>query len=89
MLQPLCRYQRSDTEKLDPDPLPIFNPENALLKLSLTSCIPKLIPADKKSVALSLKFQHDERTLTAQEVQQACDRLIALLKNSFGAEVRS
>ncbi len=47
------------------------------------------IPADKKSVALSLKFQHDERTLTAQEIQQACERLIELLKNSFGAEVRS
>lgn len=47
------------------------------------------IPADKKSVALSLRFQHDERTLAAQEVNEACDRLIVLLKNSFGAEVRS
>src|SRR5574343_822393 len=54
MLQPLCRYQRSDTEKLELDPLPIFNPEKALLKLSLTSCIPKLIPADKKSEVLGI-----------------------------------
>lgn len=47
------------------------------------------IAPDKKSIAISLKFQHDERTLTTQEVQEACDRLSVLLKNSFGAEVRS
>ncbi|MBX9577455.1 MAG: phenylalanine--tRNA ligase subunit beta [Chthoniobacterales bacterium] len=47
------------------------------------------IAADKKSVALSLKFQHDDRTLTAQEVGEACERLMMLLKTSFDAEVRS
>ena len=47
------------------------------------------IAADKKSVALSLKFQHDDRTLTAQEVGDACEKLVALLKQIFGAEVRS
>ena len=46
------------------------------------------IDADKKSVALSLKFQHDDRTLTAQEVGDACEKLVALLKQRFGAEVR-
>lgn len=47
------------------------------------------IRADKKSVALSLKFQHNDRTLTAQEVHKACERLVSLLEKSFGVEVRS
>jgi len=47
------------------------------------------IPADKKSVALSLKFQHNERTLTTEEVHEACERLIALLKASVVAEIRN
>ncbi len=46
------------------------------------------ISAEKKSIALSLKFQHSERTLTAQEVNEACERLIGLLENSLQAEVR-
>lgn len=43
----------------------------------------------KKSVALSLKFQHNDRTLTTQEVSEVCERLMALLKTSFDADVRS
>lgn len=46
------------------------------------------IAATKKSVALSLKFQHDDRTLTAQEVGETCERLIALLEKSLHVEIR-
>lgn len=49
----------------------------------------KKIAADKKSVALSLRFQHDERTLTTQEVNEACERLVILLRKSLGVDVRT
>ncbi|MBX9743423.1 MAG: phenylalanine--tRNA ligase subunit beta [Chthoniobacterales bacterium] len=47
------------------------------------------ISSEKKSLALSLVFQSEERTLTAEEVQLAFDRLVARLKEVLGVEVRS
>jgi phenylalanyl-tRNA synthetase beta subunit len=38
---------------------------------------------------LQLTFQDENRTLTAEEVNAACERLIIRLKEVLGVEVRS
>ncbi len=47
------------------------------------------IPAEKKSIALSLTFHHNERTLTTEEVSQAVERLVKRLQESLKVEIRS
>ncbi len=49
----------------------------------------KQVDAGKKSLAFSLTFRHDERTLTAEEVQSAVDAVVAALKTRLGGELRS
>ncbi len=46
------------------------------------------IPADKKSLAVSLAFRSPERTLTADEVNAATDRIRAALRAKPGIEFR-
>jgi len=46
------------------------------------------IPADKKSLAVSLSFRSPERTLTADEVNAATDRIRAALRAKAGIEFR-
>ena len=46
------------------------------------------IPADKKSLAVSLAFRSPERTLTADEVNAATDRIRAALRAKAGIEFR-
>ncbi|MFZ9921236.1 MAG: phenylalanine--tRNA ligase subunit beta, partial [Terrimicrobiaceae bacterium] len=46
------------------------------------------IPADKKSLAVSLSFRSPERTLTADEVNAATDRIKAALRAKSGIEFR-
>lgn len=46
------------------------------------------IPSDKKSLALSLVFQSEEKTLMAEEVESAFQRLITRLKENVNCEVR-
>jgi phenylalanyl-tRNA synthetase beta chain len=46
------------------------------------------IPADKKSLAVSLSFRSLERTLTAEEVHAATDRIKAALRAKPGIEFR-
>lgn len=46
------------------------------------------IPADKKSLAISLSFRSPERTLTADEVNAATDRIKAALRAKSGIEFR-
>ena len=46
------------------------------------------IPADKKSLAVSLSFRSPERTLTADEVNAATDRIKAALRTRSGIEFR-
>ena len=46
------------------------------------------IPADKKSLAVSLSFRSSERTLTADEVNAATDRIRAALRAKSGIEFR-
>jgi phenylalanyl-tRNA synthetase beta chain len=46
------------------------------------------IPADKKSLAVSLSFRSPERTLTADEVNAATDRIKATLRSRSGIEFR-
>ncbi len=45
------------------------------------------VPDGKVSLTLGLAFQHDERTLTGSEVQDAVDRVMERLR-SIGAEIR-
>lgn len=47
------------------------------------------ISLGKKSIAVSLIFQHAERTLTTEEVSAACERLIRRLREQLGVEIRS
>jgi len=44
--------------------------------------------AGKKSVALSLVYRHNERTLTDEEVTALHEKVVAELQQSFGAELR-
>ncbi len=46
------------------------------------------IPEDKVSVSLNVQFRHPQRTLTLEEVAQAQERLINLLKEKLNAEPR-
>jgi phenylalanyl-tRNA synthetase beta chain len=46
------------------------------------------IAADKKSLAYTLTYRATDRTLTAQEVEEAQQAILAMLKDRFGAELR-
>jgi phenylalanyl-tRNA synthetase beta chain len=48
----------------------------------------KQVPTGKKSVALGLRFQSPEHTLTDKEVQKAWDKIFRHLQNQQGAELR-
>jgi len=46
------------------------------------------IPPDKKSMAISLTFRSPERTLTADEVQAAADRIKGALREKLSVDFR-
>ena len=46
------------------------------------------VPLGKKSLAVALTFQHADRTLTTEEVNEAVTRIVARLRESAGAEIR-
>ncbi|MCM8778231.1 MAG: phenylalanine--tRNA ligase subunit beta [Candidatus Omnitrophica bacterium] len=46
------------------------------------------IPSGKKSLTFSLKFQSDQRTLCAEEIEALMDRIRQLLKEKFKVELR-
>jgi phenylalanyl-tRNA synthetase beta chain len=46
------------------------------------------IPADKKSLAISLTFRSAERTLTTEEINAATDRIKAALRDKVGVDFR-
>jgi phenylalanyl-tRNA synthetase beta chain len=46
------------------------------------------VPLGKKSLAVALTFQHAERTLTTEEVNDALARIVTRLRESAGAEIR-
>lgn len=46
------------------------------------------IPSDKKSLAISLTFRSPERTLTADEIQAAADRIKVALREKLGVDFR-
>lgn len=48
----------------------------------------KQIEPDKKSLAFSLRFQSDTRTLTDDEITDAFNRIVAELEKRFGATLR-
>jgi len=47
------------------------------------------IPLGKKSLAIALTFQHNDRTLTTEEVNLALGRIMTQLRENAGAEIRS
>ncbi|MEE9168547.1 MAG: phenylalanine--tRNA ligase subunit beta, partial [bacterium] len=46
------------------------------------------VPIGKKSIAFSLTFQANERTLTEDEVNEAVDQIIRAARNEFDAVLR-
>jgi phenylalanyl-tRNA synthetase beta chain len=46
------------------------------------------VPLGKKSLAVALTFQHTDRTLTTEEVNEAVTRIVARLRETAGAEIR-
>jgi len=46
------------------------------------------LPADSKSLAISLTFRSQERTLTTEEVNAATDRIKAHLKSALAVGFR-
>ncbi|MCR5277562.1 MAG: phenylalanine--tRNA ligase subunit beta [Bacteroidales bacterium] len=46
------------------------------------------IPAGKKQYALGFVLRDDEKTLTDQEVETAMERILAVFRKDFGAELR-
>ena len=46
------------------------------------------LPADRKSIAISLTFRAPGRTLTSEEVNAACDRLKQQLKTKLAVDFR-
>jgi phenylalanyl-tRNA synthetase beta chain len=47
------------------------------------------IPEGRKSLAFALRFQSPDRTLTDQEIEQAQQRILAMLGKKLGAQLRS
>ena len=47
------------------------------------------VPVDKKSLAITLTFQHADRTLTTEEVAEALGRIVTRLREMAGAVIRS
>ena len=47
------------------------------------------IPPGKKSIAFSVAFQSPERTLTDEDAAGMRERIVAALKERFGAELRA
>jgi len=48
----------------------------------------KPVPPGKKSLAFRIKYQHAEKTLTDEEVNELHQKIIALMKDRFGGELR-
>lgn len=48
----------------------------------------KQIPAGKKSLAYTLRFQADDRTLTEDEVRAQIDEILEALKSELGVVLR-
>jgi phenylalanyl-tRNA synthetase beta chain len=46
------------------------------------------VPSGKKSLAFSLMFQSDDRTLLSREVDAFMEKLVAHLRDRVGAELR-
>ena len=46
------------------------------------------VPPGKKSLAIALTFQHADRTLTTEEVNDAVNRIVTRLRETAGAEIR-
>ena len=48
----------------------------------------KNLPAGKKSYAISITLQDDEKTLQDKQIDSAMERIVASLRKKLGAELR-
>ncbi|MFA5133786.1 MAG: phenylalanine--tRNA ligase subunit beta [Patescibacteria group bacterium] len=48
----------------------------------------KGVAPGKKSIALHMLFRSDEKTLEAKETEDAWNKIVSMLKNKFGADIR-
>jgi phenylalanyl-tRNA synthetase beta chain len=48
----------------------------------------KQIPDGKKSIAYSITYRHEDKTLTDEEVSKVHDKIVRTLENKLGAELR-
>ncbi|MEE8549843.1 MAG: phenylalanine--tRNA ligase subunit beta, partial [Gemmatimonadota bacterium] len=46
------------------------------------------VPSGKKSLAFSVSYQASDHTLTDEEVRRQRERIVALLREEMGAELR-
>jgi len=46
------------------------------------------VPAGRKSIGIALTYRSAERTLTAEEVDAAHERLVRKVSGALGAEIR-
>ena len=61
---------------------------NCLKAPLYSTCIPEARCAGKKSVALSLRFRHPDRTLTDEEGDELFNRCLTALGERYGAVLR-
>lgn len=102
MVSPLPKFPASarDIALIAPLALPYGEVQAAILSLKeplldsvelfdlFTDPKGEKIPADKKSMAVSLTFRSPERTLTNEEVNAATDRIKAVLREKAGVDLR-
>jgi len=99
---PLPKFPTStrDIALTAPLPLPFGDVRTAILALNepllqslrlfdlFTDASGEKLPADRKSLAISLTFQSADRTLTTEEVNAATDRLKTELRDRLGVDFR-
>ena len=78
-------YADLENEIWESDPECLVNVEPLSVFVDPTG---EKLPADRKSVAISLTFRASERTLSSEEVNAACDRLKQQLKAKLAVDFR-
>ena len=77
----VCRYRRFD---------PVRRPGPGWSSIRLVDQYQgSQVPPGHQSLAFHMVFRDPERTLTAEEVAETMDRIVAVLKERFGAELAS
>ena len=69
----------------------IKNTDTSMIKklIYLTSMKEKTFPSDKKSIALKVTIQSDEKTLNDNDLKDISNRIIKSVEEHTGAQLRS